>query len=91
MTAGPMGSSFRAKAAKLPVGIDFLGLPFSEPTLLRIGAAYEAATHHRTPPPDFGPLDERDEPVSKPKPGQPGDLPPARTLRADERYSVGEN
>ena len=43
-------------AAKLPVGIDFLGRPFSEPTLLRIASAYAAATKHRTPPPDFGPI-----------------------------------
>jgi len=42
--------------AKLPVGIDFLGRPFSEPTLLKIAAAYEHATHRREPPPDFGPL-----------------------------------
>jgi len=42
--------------AVLPVGVDFLGRPFSEPTLLTIAAAYEAATHHRRPPPDFGPL-----------------------------------
>lgn len=42
--------------AKLPVGVDFLGRPFSEPTLLRIAAAYEKATRHRVPPPDFGPL-----------------------------------
>ena len=26
-----------------------------EPTLIKIGTAYEAATHHRTPPPAFGP------------------------------------
>ena len=42
--------------AKLPVGVDFLGRPFSEPTLLKIAAAYEKATHHRMMPPDFGPL-----------------------------------
>ena len=41
---------------KVPVGIDFLGRPFSEPTLLKIAAAYEAGTHHRMPPPEFGPL-----------------------------------
>lgn len=41
---------------ELPVGIDFLGLPFDEPTLFKIASAYEAATHHRTPPPGFGPL-----------------------------------
>jgi amidase len=42
--------------AKLPVGIMFFGRPFSEPTLLRIASAYEAATRHRVPPPDFGPI-----------------------------------
>lgn len=39
--------------AQLPVGISFLGKPFDEPTLFKIAAAYEGATHHRTPPPDF--------------------------------------
>ena len=43
-------------AAKLPVGIDFLGKPFDEPTLLKIAAAYEAASKHRRPPSDFGPV-----------------------------------
>ena len=42
--------------AKLPVGVDFIGRPFSEPVLLKIAAAYEQTTHHRMPPPDFGPL-----------------------------------
>ena len=44
--------------ARLPVGIDFLARPFDEPMLFRIGSAYEAATRHRTPPPDFGPITE---------------------------------
>jgi Asp-tRNA(Asn)/Glu-tRNA(Gln) amidotransferase A subunit family amidase len=35
------------------------GRPFSEPTLLKIASAYEAATKHRIPPPDFGPVGER--------------------------------
>ena len=43
-------------AAKLPVGIAFLARPFDEATLFRIASAYEAATHHRTPPPGFGPV-----------------------------------
>jgi Asp-tRNA(Asn)/Glu-tRNA(Gln) amidotransferase A subunit family amidase len=42
--------------AKLPVGIEFLGLPFGEPTLFAIASAYERATHHRVPPPGFGPV-----------------------------------
>lgn len=44
--------------AKLPIGIDFVGRPFSEPTLLRIASAYESGTRHRIPPPGFGPLPE---------------------------------
>lgn len=44
--------------AKLPVGIMFFGRPFSEPVLLKIASAYEAATKHRIPPPDFGPVPE---------------------------------
>ncbi|HEY3042685.1 MAG TPA: amidase family protein [Vicinamibacterales bacterium] len=42
--------------ARLPVGIEFVARPFGESTLVRIASAYEAATHHRTPPPAFGPL-----------------------------------
>ncbi len=34
----------------LPVGITFFGRPYSEPLLLRLGYAYEQATHHRQPP-----------------------------------------
>jgi amidase len=40
----------------LPVSIDFLGRPFSEPILLTIAAAYEKATRHRRPPATFPPL-----------------------------------
>jgi Asp-tRNA(Asn)/Glu-tRNA(Gln) amidotransferase A subunit family amidase len=42
--------------AQLPVGMDVAGRPFSEPMILRIASAYAAATKHRLPPPDFGPL-----------------------------------
>jgi amidase len=44
--------------AKLPLGVMFVARPFAEPTLFRIGSAYEAATKHRIPPPDFGPVPE---------------------------------
>ena len=34
----------------LPVGLEFLGRPFAEPTLFKFAYAYEQATHHRKPP-----------------------------------------
>jgi len=45
--------------ASLPVGVDFIARPFGEPLLFRIASAYEAATRHRRPPPDFGPVEAR--------------------------------
>jgi amidase len=43
-------------AAKLPLSVMFFGRPFGEPALFKIASAYEAATRHREPPADFGPL-----------------------------------
>lgn len=40
----------------LPFNVQFLVLPWSEPVLFEIAAAYEAARGPRTPPADFGPL-----------------------------------
>jgi amidase len=34
----------------MPVGVEFLGRPFSEVDLLKLAFAYEQATHHRRPP-----------------------------------------
>jgi amidase len=34
----------------IPAGLAFLGLPYSEPTLIKLAYAYEQATHHRRPP-----------------------------------------
>ncbi len=45
--------------ARLPLSVMFFGRPFGEPTLFKIASAYEAATHHREPPADFGPLAEQ--------------------------------
>src|SRR6266516_334685 len=57
--AAPGGSRLSGPVpAKLPVGIMLFGGPFSEPMLFRIASAYEAATKHRIPPPDFGSLPE---------------------------------
>ena len=44
----------------LPIGMMFWAGPGDEAAVLKAASAYEAATRHRVPPPDFGPL--RDEP-----------------------------
>ena len=43
----------------MPIAITFFAGQGEEPTLIKIGTAYEAATHHRTPPPAFGPVASR--------------------------------
>jgi Asp-tRNA(Asn)/Glu-tRNA(Gln) amidotransferase A subunit family amidase len=40
----------------LPISITFFAGQGDEPTLIKVGTAYEAATHHRIAPPDFGPV-----------------------------------
>jgi Asp-tRNA(Asn)/Glu-tRNA(Gln) amidotransferase A subunit family amidase len=40
----------------LPTGLQILGRPWSEPTLIKIGYAYEQATRHRRPPASTPPL-----------------------------------
>ena len=42
---------------ELPVGLQLLGRAFSEPTLIRLGFAYEQATRHRRSPSSTPPLD----------------------------------
>jgi Asp-tRNA(Asn)/Glu-tRNA(Gln) amidotransferase A subunit family amidase len=42
----PMGYS----DGQIPAGFTLMGLPYSEPTLIKLGYAYEQATHHRKPP-----------------------------------------
>ena len=39
----------------MPIAITFFAGQGEEPTLIKIGTAYESATHHRTSPPAFGP------------------------------------
>ena len=41
---------------RLPVGMDLLGRPFSEPVLLKIAAVYATGTKLREAPPDYGPV-----------------------------------
>ncbi len=40
----------------LPISITFFAGQGEEPVLIKIGTAYESATHHRLAPPAFGPL-----------------------------------
>jgi Asp-tRNA(Asn)/Glu-tRNA(Gln) amidotransferase A subunit family amidase len=42
----------------LPVGLEFLGRPFTEAMLLRFAYAYEQGTHRRKPPATAPPLDK---------------------------------
>jgi Asp-tRNA(Asn)/Glu-tRNA(Gln) amidotransferase A subunit family amidase len=43
----------------LPVGLEFLGRPFTEAMLLGYGFAFEQATHHRRPPPNLPALGKK--------------------------------
>jgi Asp-tRNA(Asn)/Glu-tRNA(Gln) amidotransferase A subunit family amidase len=40
----------------MPLSMAFWGGPGDEPALIKVSSAYEAATHHRKPPPMFGPV-----------------------------------
>ena len=42
----------------MPISMMLWSGPGEEPVLIKIASAYEAATKHRVPPPDFGPLPE---------------------------------
>jgi amidase len=49
----PMGYT---RGGTLPAGLQLLGRPWSEPTLLKLAYAYEQATRHRHPPASTPPL-----------------------------------
>ena len=58
----------------LPVGIEFVGRAFSEPDLLKLGAAFERATPARRPPSSTPPLGTR---PSRPAPASTSATVPA--------------
>jgi amidase len=84
------GNLLPAKAASLPVGIDFLGLPFEEAKLFTIGAAYEASTKHRIQPPGFGPLDGVGKPLYPIAKGKAKQMPAKREFSRDEMKAITE-
>jgi len=43
-------------AHPMPVALTFFAGQGEEPVLIKVGTAYESATHHRRPPPAFGPV-----------------------------------
>ena len=53
----PPGTRRRRKLPQpMPISITFFAGQGEEPTLIKIGTAYESATHHRFAPPAFGPV-----------------------------------
>jgi Asp-tRNA(Asn)/Glu-tRNA(Gln) amidotransferase A subunit family amidase len=40
----------------MPISMMLWAGPGSDSTVIKAASAYEAATHHRKPPPKFGPL-----------------------------------
>jgi Asp-tRNA(Asn)/Glu-tRNA(Gln) amidotransferase A subunit family amidase len=57
----PMGYTY----GHLPAGLQLLGRPFAEPTLIKLSYSYEQATHHRVPTPLFPPLPSEQSGVGK--------------------------
>jgi len=40
----------------MPISMMFWSGPGSDADVIKVSSAYEAATHHRVPPPAFGPV-----------------------------------
>jgi Asp-tRNA(Asn)/Glu-tRNA(Gln) amidotransferase A subunit family amidase len=53
---GTPGTTPSKLASPLPFNMAFWAGPGEEATILKVASAYEAATHHRRPPPGFGPV-----------------------------------
>jgi amidase len=52
----PEGTPKTTLPHPMPISITFFAGQGEEPTLIKIGTAYESATHHRFAPPNFGPV-----------------------------------
>jgi amidase len=58
------GTEQTMMAKPMPISMMIWGGPGYEPELIKVASAYEAASHHRMPPPDFGPLAKTDAPAT---------------------------
>jgi Asp-tRNA(Asn)/Glu-tRNA(Gln) amidotransferase A subunit family amidase len=52
----PEGTEASRLPKPMPISIAFFAGQGDEPVLIKVGTAYESATHHRFAPPDFGPV-----------------------------------
>jgi Asp-tRNA(Asn)/Glu-tRNA(Gln) amidotransferase A subunit family amidase len=52
----PIGMRQITANSSVPFGIEFLGRPFSEPTLIKLAYSFEQVTHRRVPPTSTPPL-----------------------------------
>lgn len=52
----PPGTQKSTLPHPMPIAITFFAGQGEEPTLIKVGTAYESATHHRFAPPAFGPV-----------------------------------
>jgi Asp-tRNA(Asn)/Glu-tRNA(Gln) amidotransferase A subunit family amidase len=52
----PPGTTPTRLPHPMPISLTFFSGQGEEPTLIKVGTAYEAATHHRFAPPMFGPV-----------------------------------
>jgi len=50
------GSERSLLPVPMPISMMIWGSPGSDATIIKIASAYESATEHRVPPPDFGPV-----------------------------------
>jgi Asp-tRNA(Asn)/Glu-tRNA(Gln) amidotransferase A subunit family amidase len=75
----------------LPVGIEFLGKPFSDPKLVAMGFAFEQTTRHRRPPAVTPPLIEGHAPapitVQVRTTGEQTDSPKDSQVTAEARFT----
>ena len=53
-----------SKLPPMPISMMFWSGPGSDAAVIKAASAYESATHHRKPPPAFGPVPARPAPTS---------------------------